>query len=116
MTAAPFKASLIVAKGSPQGARKIFSLTGSDVANEYLLFDSGSSEVTLAGDADVYLIDVIYSAAGTDTTNDAIYVGGVTDGTKIYRSTSLATTISRPLNIAPTRIPKGTSAKFKQLA
>jgi len=115
MAAAAFKASLIVAKGSPNGARKIFSMTGSDVANEYLLFDSGSSEVTLSGDADVYIVDQIYSAAGTDTTNDQIFIGGTSDGTKVYRATSLATTISRPFNLAPVRIPKGTSVKFKQL-
>jgi hypothetical protein len=116
MVAAPFKASLLVAKGSVNGPRKIFSITGSDVAAEYLLFDSGSSEVTLSGDADVFIVDVIYSAAGTDTSNDQVFIGGVTDGTKIYRATSLATTIQRPYQIAPLKIPKGTSVKFKQLA
>jgi hypothetical protein len=116
MVAAPFKASMVVAKGSPNGPRKLFALTGSDVAAEYLLFPSGSSDVVLSGDSDVYIVDMVYSAAGTDTTNDQIFIGGTSDGTVLYRSTSLTTTVSRILQNAPVKVPKGQSIKFKQLA
>jgi len=116
MVAAPFKMSLIAALGSPQGPRKIFTLAGDDVANNFLTFDSGSSDVVLSGASDVYIVDTIYSAGGTDTTNDAIYLAGTTDGTKIFRSTSLATTVLRPMQSSPFRVPKGTSIKFKELA
>lgn len=114
MAAAPFKASLVVAKGNPNGARKIFALTGSDVNGEFLLFPSGSSDVVLSGDSDVYLVDIIYSAAGTDTSNDEIYIGGTSDGTKLYRNTSLTTTVQRILQSAPIKVGKGLSIKMKQ--
>lgn len=116
MVATPFKASMVVALGSPNGPRKIFALSGSDVADEFLLFPSGSSDVVINGKNDVYIVDMIYSAAGVDTTNDQIFIGGVTDGTLIYRNTSLATTVSRILQTSPLKIPAGQSVKFKQLA
>lgn len=115
MVAAPFKVSLIAALGGPNGKRKVFTMTGSDVANEYLLFDSGSSEVTLNKN-DVYIVDMIYTAAGTDTTNDQLFIGGTTDGTKLFRATSTGTIVMRPLQSSPIRVPGGTSVKFKQLA
>jgi len=115
MAAAAYKVSLLVAKGSPNGPRKIFPLTASDVNAEYWLFPSGSSEVVLHGKEDVYIIDTIYSAAGTDTSQVEFYVGGVAEGTKIFNATSLATTIVRPLTQAPLKISAGSTFKAKQL-
>lgn len=115
MAAAAYKVSLIVAKGSPTGPRRIFPLTASDVNAEFWLFPSGSSEVTLNGSEDVYIVDTIYSAAGTDTSQVEFYINGIVEGTKILNATSLATTIIRPLSQAPLKVPKGATFKAKQL-
>lgn len=115
MAAAAYKVSMIAAKGSPNGPRRVFPLTASDVNAEYWLFPSGSSEVTLNGSEDVYIVDVILSAAGTDTSQSEFYVNGLAEGTKILNATSLATTITRPLQQAPLRVPKGATVKIKQL-
>jgi len=114
MAAAAFKISLIGALGSPNGPRKLFPLTASDVNAEYAIFPSGSSEVVL-NQGDVYLVDIILSAAGTDTSQLEFYVGGMATGTKVLNATSLATTIVRPLQQAPERVPGGQSVRIKQL-
>lgn len=115
MAAAAYKVSLIAAKGSPQGPRKIFPITASDVNAEFWLFPSGSSEITLNGSEDVYIVDTIYSAAGTDTSQVEFYINGMAEGTKILNATSLATTVVRPFQNAPLRVPKGATFKAKQL-
>jgi len=115
MAAAAYKVSLIAAKGSPNGPRRIFPLTASDVNAEFWLFPSGSSEVTLNGSEDVYIVDTIYSAAGTDTTQVEFFINGVAEGTKILNATSLATTIVRPFAQSPLRVPRGATFKAKQL-
>jgi len=115
MAAAPFKISMVCALGSPNGPTKIFPLTASDVANEYALFPSGSSEVVLNGDYPVWIVDMILSAAGTDTSQLEFFVGGMSTGVKILNATSLATTINRPFQLAPLLIPTGQSLKIKQL-
>lgn len=116
MAAAAYKVSLIVALGSPNGPRKIFPVTASDVAAAYWLFPSGSADQIFHGMADAYIVDAIYSAAGTDTTNVSFFVQGTNTGTIIYNATSLATTITRPLNIAPFRVPAGQAFKAQQNA
>jgi hypothetical protein len=115
MTAAPFKISMVGALGSPTGAKKIFPLTASDVNAEFGLFPSGSSEVVLSGSADVYIVDMILSAAGTDTSQLEFYINGMAEGTKLLNATSIATTVVRPFQSAPLRIPKGATIKIKQL-
>lgn len=115
MAAAAYKVSMLVAKGSPQGPKRIFPMTASDVNGEFWLFPSGSSEVTLNGSEDTYLVDVIYSSSGTDTSQVEFFVNGLSDGTKILNATSLATTIIRPLQTAPFRVPRGATFKIKQL-
>jgi len=116
MTAAAYKVSMIAAKGSPNGPRKIFPLTASDVNAEFWLFPSGSSEITLNGSEDVYIVDTILSAAGTDTTQSEFYINGMAEGTKLLNATSIATTIMRPFASAPLRVPKGATFKVKQLS
>jgi len=114
MAAAAYKVSLICALGSPRGERKIFPLTASDVNAEFWLFPSGASEMVLHGTKDVYIVDAIYSAAGTDTSNVDIFLSGVNTGVKILNATSLATTINRPFNLAPFKVPAGSMIKVKQ--
>lgn len=114
MAAAAYKVSLIAALGSPNGPRRIFPLTASDVDGAFWLFPSGASEMVLHGTQDVYLVDAIYSAAGTDTSSVDFFLTGVNTGVKLLNATSLATTITRPLNIAPFRVPAGQMFKAKQ--
>jgi len=115
MVAAPYKVTLVVAAGNPAGPRKLFSLTASDVNAAFWLFPSGSSSSILSGDFDTYIVDAILSAAGTDTTQSEFYVGNVSTGFKLLNATSLATTIVRPLQNAPIRIPKGQTFGVTQL-
>jgi len=113
--AAAFKISMICALGSPNGARKMFPLTASDVNAEFALYPSGSSDNILNGAYDVYIVDMILSAAGTDTSQLELFVGGVAEGTKILNATSIGTIVTRPLQMAPIRIPVGQTVKWKQL-
>ena len=114
--ATAYSVSLIVAKGSPNGPRKIFPITATDVVNAYWVFPSGSSDVTLNGASDVYIVDAIYSGAGADTTQVEFFINGMSDGTKLLNATSLATTIARPLALAPLKVSQGATFKVKQLA
>jgi len=114
MAAAAYKVTLIAALGSPNGPRKAYSLTASDVNAAFWLFPSGASEMVLHGLKDVYIVDTILSAAGTDTTNSEFFIGGVSTGFKLLNATSLATTINRPFNLAPLKIPAGQMLKVVQ--
>jgi len=115
MSAAPYKVSLIAALGSPNGPRKVFSLTASDVNAAFWLHPSGASEITLHGTADVYLVDAILSAAGTDTSQAEFYVGGQSTGFKLQNATSTGSVVTRPLNMAPVKVPAGQALKVIQL-
>jgi len=115
MVAAPYKITLIAALGSPNGPRKPYSMTASDVNAAFWLFPSGQSTNVLNGRNDVYIVDAILSASGTDTTQSEIYVGGVSTGFKLLNATSLATTINRPLQTAPIKVPAGQQLQITQL-
>lgn len=116
MAAAAYKVTLIVAAGSPSGARKPFSLTASDVAAANWLFPSGQGSNVMNGSSDTYIVDAILSAAGTDTTQSEFYIGGVSTGFLLQNATSLATTIVRPLQNAPIRVPAGQALQVTQRA
>lgn len=114
IVAAAFKISMVCALGSPDGPRKLFPLTASDVNGEYWLFPSGSSEIVLNGSHDVYIVDTILSAAGTDCSNSTLYVGGMAEGTVLLHATSIGTIVNRPLQMSPVRVPCGQTVKWKQ--
>jgi hypothetical protein len=116
MAAAPYKISLVMALGSTNGPRKTISMTASDVAAAFWLFPSAANELALHGTQDVYLIDAILSAAGTDTTQSEIYIGGQSTGFKLQNATSVGTVYNRPLQLAPIRVPAGQALKVTQLA
>jgi hypothetical protein len=115
MAATPFKISMVGALGNPAGPKKIFPLTVSDVNGEFCLFPSGASEVVLNGSNDVYITDMILSAAGVDTSQLEFFINGMAEGTKLLGATSIATTVARPFQMAPLRIPRGSMIKIKQL-
>jgi len=116
MAAAAYKVSMIAALGSPNGPKKVFSLTASDVAAAFWLHPSGASEIVLNGSQDVYIVDCILSAAGTDTTNSEFFINGQSTGFKLLNATSLGTIVARPLQIAPLRVPAGAMVKVTQNA
>jgi len=115
MVAAPYKITLVCALGSPNGPKKLYSLTASDVNAAFWLFPAGTSSNVLNGTQDVYIVDAILSAAGTDTTQSEVYIGGVSTGFKLLNATSLATTIVRPFPSSPLRVPAGLPVQFTQL-
>lgn len=115
MAAAPYKISAVFALGSPNGPRKMVALTASDVNAAFWLWPSGSSETVVHGQQDSYLVDTILSAAGTDTSQSEFYLNGAATGTKLLNATSLATTVGRPFQNAPLRIPAGAQLRVTQL-
>jgi hypothetical protein len=117
MAAAAFKVTMIGAVNQPRGEPKAFSLTVSDVANAYAIYPDGvTNNAILHGTKDVYIVDMILSAAGTDTTQLELFVSGQSTGFKLLNATSLATTVGRPLQMAPYRIPAGSQVTWKQIA
>lgn len=115
MAAAPFKANMVVALGSQRGAPKFIPLTVSDVNGEFAIFPSGSSESILHGQKDVYIIDIVLSAAGTDTSQMEYFLNSISSGQKSLNATMLATAVNRPFQQAPFRVPAGAMIKIKQL-
>jgi hypothetical protein len=90
-------------------------MTASDVNAAYWLYPNGASANVMSGNHDVYVVDAILSAAGTDCSQSEVYVGGISTGFKLQHATSLATTIGRPFPNAPLRVPKGLTLQFTQL-
>ena len=115
MAAAAYKVTMVAALGSPSGPRKIFSLTASDVNAANWLFANGIGPNTLNGKADVYIVDCILSAAGTDTSQSEFYINGVSTGFKLQNATSLATTIVRQFQNAPLLVPAGATLNVIQV-
>lgn len=115
MAAAPYKVTLVAALGSPNGPRKYFSLTASDVNAAFWLHPSGASEIPLHGKYDVYLVDCILSAAGTDTSQSEFYISGSSTGFKLLNSTSTYNTVGRPFQSAPFVVPAGQALKVTQV-
>src|SRR4030066_2233421 len=95
MVAAAFKITLIGAVGSPNGARKMFSMTATDINAAFWLHPSGASEIPLHGTQDVYIVDAILSAAGTDCSQSEFYIGGQSTGVKLLHATSIGTVVGR---------------------
>lgn len=116
MAAAAYRVTLVMALGSPTGQRKSVGMTASDVAAASWLFPSGSSAEALHGGTDVFLVDAILSASGTDTTQSEFFVGGSSTGFFLQNANSLGTVIGRPLQNAPIRVPKGLQLQVIQRA
>jgi hypothetical protein len=114
MSAAPFKA--IVKCVAQNGQTFSYPITVSDVNGEYYVFPDGNNDVVLPSDKGVIsIVDIVLSAAGTDTSKADIYVNGKTTGEQILNSANLGTNFSRQLMGAPMRIAAGARVRFKQL-
>jgi len=94
MAAAAFKS--ILKFTSQGGASFNYPCTVSDVNAAYYVFPDGNNDVVLPSNLGVlYLVDVILSAAGTDTSQGKIYVNGKDTGEKILNAANLGTNFSR---------------------
>jgi len=114
MAAAAFKASLIYKTAS--GKSKTRFCTVSDVAAAFYVFESGSTEPVINPTETCYLVDIVLSAAGTDTTTGEIYINGISSGVKFLNATTLGTVVGRPFLNAPVMIPAGSTFRITQLA
>jgi len=112
MAAAAYKVVLAV-KNSKNQTTSI-PLTASDVNGEFWLFPSGGSEIPISQNASV-VYDIVYTAAGTDTSQVEIFLNGVSTGRKLFNSANLGTVYNRQSQSSPLQIPPGATVKFKQL-
>lgn len=112
MAATPYKISLTYRDST---GIKSQSLTATDVADAYWLFQSGGSEIPLS-DKDCVITDILYTSAGVDTTQVALYVNGVDTGKRIFNSANLGTVYNRQIQNSPIGIKGAAVVKFKQLA
>lgn len=110
MAAAAYKVALSV---QVDGKIKNIPLTASDVNAAYWLFPDGSSTMPF-GNGPAVIREVIYSAAGTDTTSVDVFVNGINTGYRIFNSLNLGTTINRQVANSPIGIAPGAQVKFVQ--
>lgn len=119
MAAAPYKVTLALKQVNAAGqvtGSKTLPMTASDVAAAFWLFPSGANNLPLSGSATTIIADIIYTAAGTDTTQVAVYMNGFDTGIRIYNATNLGTVINRQIASSPIVVPAGAVVQFVQLA
>ena len=97
-----------------KGQIRSVPLTVSDVNAAYALYPSGGNELPLSS-LPAVITDMVYTAAGTDTSQLALYVNGVDTGIRIYNGANLGTVYNRQLQTSPISIPAGALVKFAQL-
>lgn len=112
--ATPYTISVVVALGSPNGPRKMYSYTATDVNAAFWLNAAGQANTTFNGNYDTFVVDCIVSSASGTTTQAEFFIGGVSTGFKLQLATSIATTIIRPFSQAPMRVPAGLSLLVEQ--
>ena len=112
MVAAPYKVSM--ALQNAKGQRKSIYLTASDVNAAAWVFPSGGTELAVSA-VDSVITDLIYSAAGTDTSQVAVYLGGIDTGLRIVNAANTYNTIQRQVATTPITIPAGIPVKLVQL-
>jgi hypothetical protein len=113
MAAAAYKISMTVLDEVTK-ERKSIALTATDVANAYWLYPSGASVASL-GPNTTKILDIMLSAAGTDTTATEIYVNGANSGVKLMNSANLYNGVGRQSQALGMRIGGGNTIEFKQV-
>lgn len=94
-----------------------YPCTVSDVDTQYYVFPDGSTDMTLpSGHGVVRLVDVVLSAAGTDTTRGNIYVNQKFTGEQILNAANLGTNFSRQFMGAPIAFAPAARIKIQQIA
>lgn len=113
MAAAAFKAILKVAYSA--GGTDHFPCTVSDVNGEYYVFPDGNNDVVLPSNkGNIALIDLVLSAAGTDTSKSSVFINGKDTGVVILNSANLGTNFSRQFMGAPIVFAPGARLRIKQ--
>jgi len=110
MSAAAYKATLSVVV---DGQQKSIVMAGSDVNAAAWTFPDSSSQNTL-GSGVAVIKDIIYSAAGTDTSQVDVYVNGVFTNYTIQNTANLYSTLNRQVQITPIVLKPGATIKFIQ--
>jgi len=112
MAAAAYTVSMAVDTSS---GRRMLRLTASDVNAAFWLYPSGASELPLDPKGSAVIRDIIYSAAGTDTSQVAIFKNGVDTGIRLANEANLGTVINRQVAVSPIAFGLGDQVKFQQL-
>jgi hypothetical protein len=113
MAPAPFK---VVMKFVGQNGQAFsYPCTVSDVNAEYYVFPDANNDVILPSTAGtIALVDIVLSAAGTDTSKASIWVNGRDTGELILNSANLGTNFSRQLMGSPIFISPASRLRIKQ--
>jgi hypothetical protein len=112
MAAAPFVAVLkFVNNNGPFQ----YNCTVSDVAGAFYVFPDANTTLTLpSGGGVCRMVDVILSAAGTDTTQGVINVNQKATGEVVQNGMNLASNLSRQFMGAGVNLAPGSSLRITQ--
>lgn len=116
MVAAAFTGTLVLQ--GQTGKRISYPITASDVAAANYIFPDGNGDVVLPTNLGGYLtvVDLILSAAGTDTRTADIYVNGKVTGEAVQNNANLYNGQYRQFMSAPVNIAAGARVRFIQRA
>ena len=112
MAATPYKVAMKVVNSA--GQIKSIPFTASDVTTAAWVFPSAGTELPLSA-LPCVIADVVYTAAGVDTSQVQVFVNGIDTGIRIYNSANLGTVYNRQIQSSPISIPAGASVKLIQL-
>lgn len=115
MAAAAFKA--ILKFKAEDGFVISYPCTVSDVDAAFYVFPDGNNDVVLPSNhGRLALIDLVLSAAGTDTSKSDIFVNGKNTGETILNAANLGTNFSRQFTpLTPMVVSGGSRFRIKQL-
>lgn len=113
MAATPYKAILKFKCGDGHSFQQ--ACTVSDVNGEYFVFQDGQGDLTLPSThGAVYLVDVVLSAAGVDTSKAAIWANGKDTGEVILGAANVGTNFSRQFMGSPVGFVPAARIRIKQ--
>jgi hypothetical protein len=114
MAAAAFVANLVFQYAD--GYRENIACTVSDVNAGFYLGPDGLSPIHLNGShGNVALVDVLLSAAGTDTRTATIRVNSKADPNIVLNGANVGTVVGRQFQQTPLRLPSGATLLFTQV-
>jgi hypothetical protein len=112
MAAAPYKVSVTFsANGKPN---KNLYLTASDVNGAYWLAPDGSADIFPSTQSGGYISDVLYTAAGTDTSTVSIFKNGYDTGLKFVNAANTGSILNRQSQSMKVAFNAGDKLKFVQ--
>jgi len=115
MAATPFKVFLQL-KGLRTGKAFNITLSGSDVATEYLTDPSGADNLQIPSDDTYLLKDMIFTAAGVDTNVLNIEVNGRQTPESVLDAANTGSILQRQMMSANVAFQAGARVQFKQSA